>query len=495
MENELLESAQKFRTITEQSFMGIAVMQDHKITFVNKKLSDIFGYTIEEMLNWKPRRVYQIIHPEDVENVMPIVERKYRGDIKEIKELQFRIIKKNGEIIWIEIFSRTVLYKGKEADLVSFFDITEQKEAENKLKESEEKYRTLFNEANDAIFLMDKEKVIGANRATLKIFGFSEISKFLGLTPYELSPKIQPDGQNSKLKTLKIVKEVLEENSKRFYWKLRRKDGTLFDSEVSANKITIEGKNYIQAIVRDISQQKKIEQELIKLNKFKSKMLTRISHELKTPLLSIKGFTELLKLQFEHQLNGDMLEIIEEIKKGCNRLESLVKAILSSAELESSDITLNKELVDLNEIILKSIKDLDGFIKSRNQCINFTLEQKIKAFIDKEQIYNVLNNLITNAVKYTPSNGTIKINSHLNGTFVIVSVEDTGIGLTKHEKSKIFQRFGKIERFGQGYDVISEGSGLGLYYSKEIIELHGGRIWVESKGRNKGSKFSFSLPL
>ena len=79
--------------------------------------------------------------------------------------------------------------------------------------------------------------------------------------------------------------------------------------------------------------------------------------------------------------------------------------------------------------------------------------------------------------------------------FVIVSIRDNGIGLTKAEQSSLFTQFGKIERFGQGYDIISEGSGLGLYISKKIIELHGGKMWVESEGRNRGAKFFFSLPI
>ena len=104
-------------------------------------------------------------------------------------------------------------------------------------------------------------------------------------------------------------------------------------------------------------------------------------------------------------------------------------------------------------------------------------------------------NLIINAIKYTPTNGRITIKTEIQNNSYLVSIQDTGIGLTDLEKTKIFKRFGKIERYGQGLDVVSEGSGLGLYISKKIIELHGGDIWVESLGRDQGSIFYFSLPI
>ena len=113
---------------------------------------------------------------------------------------------------------------------------------------------------------------------------------------------------------------------------------------------------------------------------------------------------------------------------------------------------------------------------------------------DKEQIRHVINNLITNAIKYTPLNGKIGVNSKIAEDSIEIAIQDSGIGFTEEEKERIFTQFGKIERYGQGFDVISEGVGLGLHIAKKIIDLHGGEIWVESEGKNKGSSFSFSLP-
>ena len=114
---------------------------------------------------------------------------------------------------------------------------------------------------------------------------------------------------------------------------------------------------------------------------------------------------------------------------------------------------------------------------------------------EKEKIYDVVNNILSNAIKYTPPGGIIEVKSKIKDGFYIISVKDNGIGIEKDEKAILFQQFGKIERFGQGWDIEAGGSGLGLYISKKLIELHGGNIWLESEGKNKGSTFYFSLPI
>jgi signal transduction histidine kinase len=134
-------------------------------------------------------------------------------------------------------------------------------------------------------------------------------------------------------------------------------------------------------------------------------------------------------------------------------------------------------------------------VENRDHKLILEIQDELPVLIEKERIYEVIINLLSNAIKYTPPNGIIKIKSERKKGEYLVSVKDNGIGLTKEEISKIFKKFGKIERYGKGLDVVSEGSGLGLYISKRITELHGGKIGVKSKGRNKGSTFTFTIPI
>ena len=115
--------------------------------------------------------------------------------------------------------------------------------------------------------------------------------------------------------------------------------------------------------------------------------------------------------------------------------------------------------------------------------------------VDRLQIEQVITNILSNAIKFTPSEGSITITVKQHNKYTDILIKDTGVGFTENELEKIFKKFGKIERYGKQLDVDIEGSGLGLYISKEIVELHDGKIWVESEGKNKGSTFIIKLPM
>ena len=258
--------------------------------------------------------------------------------------------------------------------------------------------------------------------------------------------------------------------------------------------VSIEEKILIQVIFHDITERKNVERELMEISRLKSELLIRTSHELKTPLISIRGFTDLLLNLHKEKFDDDTISILGEIKDGTERLTSIINKLLETSYLESRQVQLNPTKEDLMFLIKFCVKDLRGLAKTRNHFIHLDIPDTLKVTIEKEKIYDVISHLIINAIKYTPPYGEIKIESKIINNFIIISVEDNGIGLTDDDQKKIFKRFGKIERYGQGWDVGIEGTGMGLYTAKKIIELHGGKIWAESNGKNKGSKFYFSLP-
>ena len=202
----------------------------------------------------------------------------------------------------------------------------------------------------------------------------------------------------------------------------------------------------------------------------------------------------MLKLHSD-KLDEDVISILEEIKNGSKRLEDYINSLVESSQLDQGLLNLRKEKEDLTFLINFCVKQLQGIADLREQKITVNIKHKLFTEFDKEKIYEVITNLLINAVKYTPVGGEIIIDSKQKDGYYIISIKDTGIGLTQKEIEQLFTQFGKIERYGQGLDVDIEGTGLGLYISKELITLHEGRIWVESEGRNKGSTFFFSLPI
>jgi signal transduction histidine kinase len=194
-------------------------------------------------------------------------------------------------------------------------------------------------------------------------------------------------------------------------------------------------------------------------------------------------------------LDEKILSFLRRIKEGSNRLEALINSFMGSSQLEKAEIRVNLRQEDVSDLIQDVLHELEGCIGMREHTINVSLDEKLITTIDKEKIFTVISNILINAIDYTPQGGKISIKSSIDKNFLTISVKDNGIGLTEEEKKCLFKPFGKIERFGKGWDITIGGMGMGLYISKEIIELHGGKIWVESEGRNKGSTFYFSIPI
>ncbi len=162
------------------------------------------------------------------------------------------------------------------------------------------------------------------------------------------------------------------------------------------------------------------------------------------------------------QLDLGITSKLREINDGCERLENIINNLLKSSRLETTELepTLQKE--DLSFLIKFCVHELESLAEMRRQSIILNITSDLYANIEKEEIHDVLSNLLTNAIKYTPPNGKIEINTELKEDRVVISIKDNGIGFTENQKKKIFFQFGKIERYGQGLDLGIDGTGLGL---------------------------------
>jgi len=358
---------------------------------------------------------------------------------------------------------------------------------ELKLRDSEEIYRKLFESSPVGIGISDFEgNVIGMNQAMEETTGYDlESFKQTNIS----STYVNSDDRIKLLKELKEIGRV-----QNYFIKLRKKNGAVYDALLNIETINMSNKNLFLTNVQDISERTEVEKKLKELSKLKSELLTRTSHELKTPVMHIKGYANILLNKYKKNLGIDELQIIGHIRKGILRLDTLIYDILHKAELDSDHGELNKVKSNLASLVDLSVRELRSFAVLRGHSIILDIGNNLIISFDKDQIRHVINNLITNAIKYTPRNGIIGVNSIITDDFITIAVQDNGIGLTEDQINRLFTQFGKIERYGQGYDIITEGSGLGLYIAKKIIDLHDGRIWVKSGGINKGSTFYFSLP-
>jgi signal transduction histidine kinase len=281
---------------------------------------------------------------------------------------------------------------------------------------------------------------------------------------------------------------------------IKKKNGNMIWMLFQSSMIKLNNEIIVESIAQDITDKKKAEnliieenKRLLELNKMKTELISRVSHELKTPITSIFGGTQILLEVYKNQTCSEALEFIELINRGGKRLKILIENLLDASRIESEKLQLNLQKENIAEIIKNCVSDNRYLANKRNMIVELNMPEVVSIEIDKMRIEQVITNLLSNAIKNTPKKGIIKITLEEKSEGVYFKIEDTGIGLTKEEMQNLFLKFGKIERYGQKMDIDIEGSGLGLYISKEIIDMHGGHIWVESAGRNKGSTFYFKL--
>ena len=439
----------------------------------------------------------------DRDNLMKAIKvtNEIRKTGKQSERSEYKLKTKEGKFIYVETYA-IPLKKNERIYAVLGIgnDVTERKLAEQKLRESEEKYRYLFEDSPFAIILINsKGEIIDSSPASEVLGGYNRSDlqgkKFKDLT------FIHPDFLPMLIDLFdRFIKgEVLH----RIDIKMYKKDGSLIWANLQASLVILGRETLVQVILHDITKRKEADllikeeiQKLKELDQLRKDLISRVSHELKTPLVSVFAGSELLLEIFKDKLGEDILELIQMIQKGGKRLNHLVDNLLDTTRIEYNKFKLEKESMNLTTVIKECSEEMRFLIKERNLNLLLELPPNIRIEIDRLRIEQVITNLLLNAVKNTPPNGKITINLSEKEEWVKISVIDTGIGLTEEEMSIIFTRFGKIERYEEGLEYIDiQGSGLGLFISKEIVDLHGGYIRAESEGRGKGSTFVVKLPI
>ncbi|MDG6026459.1 MAG: hypothetical protein E3K40_07045 [Candidatus Brocadia sp.] len=231
---------------------------------------------------------------------------------------------------------------------------------------------------------------------------------------------------------------------------------------------------------------------LEKANRLKSEFLATMSHELRTPLNAIIGFAEVLRDEVIGPLNGDQKGCLDDIHSSGQHLLSMINNILDFTKIEAGKFELKYEEFSLETVIAEVLHAISEFSDKKGISIHTHIHANIPHIVaDKIKFKQIMFNLLSNAVKFTAKNGTITINVKLVEQSVQIGVSDTGIGIKSEDIDKLFKPFFQLD---SSYSRRYEGTGLGLVLTKHLVELHGGKIWVESD-YGKGSTFTFTLPV
>lgn len=421
-------------------------------------------------------------------------------------------------------------------------EITERKRAEVVLRESENRYHTLFDSANDAIFIMKDDLFIDCNRMTLEMFGCTR-EQIINQPPYRFSPPVQPDGRGSREKALEKIEAAYNGNPQFFEWEHQKYDGTHFDAEVSLNSVELGSRKYLQAIVRDITGRKEAEEELERhrthledlvkertreleakteelkesekaliylledvneikddlekaneqlkeLDELKTMFIASMSHELRTPLNSIIGFTGIILQGLVGEINEEQRDQLNRVYGSAKHLLNLISDAIDISKIEAGKIKAYTEECQLDKIIKEAVSTMGNQIDNKGLGLETSISQGLKLTTDSRRLLQCILNYLSNSVKFTEK-GEIIITAHESDGMVEISVKDTGIGIKEEDVPKLFNSFVRLD---SPLKLKTPGNGLGLYLTKKLaVEVLGGSVSVESSF-GEGSTFVLRIP-
>lgn len=366
-------------------------------------------------------------------------------------------------------------------------EIEKRKKIEIRLRQSWNQLRVTLKNVADGITLIDSRgKIIYVNDAAAAIFEYKSTQAMI-VNPSKWSEKFEiRDEEGNHLHLSRIPERRAlngEIDPEEFIKATNKKNGEEKHLIIKARPILSESGNVraVVNIIHDITQR-------LELERNKEDFISVASHELKTPVTSIKGYLHLLKKDFEGK-DGKVFDFLSKMDIQVDKLRGLVQDLLDLSKIRAGKLTYKKERFEIGKLVKEVVDDLQR-INKHKIVLNNGVDRKISG--DKDRIGHVLTNLINNAIKYSPNSDKIIVSiCQADKKNIEIKVRDFGIGVRKDEIKKIFDRFYKVRDFK---DKTFPGLGIGLYLSREIILRHKGKIWVKSQ-RGKGSIFGFTLPI
>lgn len=381
------------------------------------------------------------------------------------------------------------------------------KQTEDALRESEERYRELLEVMPDAVYVHDQGKIAYTNKAGAKLMGYLEPEEILGKSSYEL---LDMDDYNKILVQQQedfIMRNGYLSPVERKY--LRKSDGKSLEVETTSAVISSDEKQTILNITRDISERKRIEflkqkvrqktlllNKTIEYNKLRTEFFANISHELRTPLNMILGSIQLVNITTNDKdtINLDIKveKYMSIIKQNCYRLVRLVDNLIDITKIDAGYLEISLKNGDIVKVVEDITLSVVEYVESKGLELIFDtdIEEKYMAF-DADKIERIMLNLISNAIKFTKLQGQIYVNIQDKQETIVISVRDTGIGIPLEKQKEIFERFIQVDK---SLSRKQEGSGIGLSLVKSLVEMHGGKIYI-NKEVTEGSEFVIELPV
>jgi PAS domain S-box-containing protein len=505
-EERLRASEEKFRRLTETAFDAIVLVNEPgNIIFWNRGAELMFGYSVEEVIHKSLTMImpekFREAHQRGMERYIRTGEKRVIGRVVELEGRR-----KNGEVFPIEI--SITAWDSAEGKMFSGIirDIHERKEAEEKilklnedlerkvaertaqlerkvqqLKESEEKFQKAFqvSAAGITITRLSDSHYLDVNDAFVEMTGFDR-DELIGHTSTELGMIVDFKQREE------VLRQIKESGAaKHFEMTVRNKQGRMLQVLSSVETIVLGGEKYAINIIYDITERKQAEEQLEAVNKELEAFSYSVSHDLRAPLRSIIGYSQMFEEDFADKVNDEGKRLLGVIRRNADKMNNLIDDLLEFSRL--GKMGLQKLEVDMKSLVENALAVVSNAV---NHHARVTINTLLPVCADQDLMFQVWINLLSNAVKYSSkkSDPQIEIGSHKERNEIIYYVRDNGAGFDMQYAEKLFGVFQRLHRASE-----FEGTGVGLSIVKRIISKHGGRVWAEGKV-GEGATFYFSLP-
>lgn len=506
-EAQLRVSDDRRKLASEQA--GVAFwrwsFEQNRINDWSENYGEMIGFESGIPKNYE--EMVSVLHPDDRETVHNVYQEADVGPSD--YTVEYRVILPDGNERWIREHAE-VEYDEEEraiAHIGVVQDITMFKKTQRDLKESRERLKQVVQVAPEAIITMDRSTRIRLfNQAAERIFGYTS-EEIIG-SPIEIliPPKYRGDHADHVEAFDTSAHTYLPMDNRTAVYGLR-KNGEEFPAAISVSKIDFDGQRTYTVMLRDVTKRKRLLDdlrdsheelkktfvELERANQAKSEFLATMSHELRTPLNAIIGFSEMISSQVFGKLGDERYEeYLADIQKSGYLLLHIVNDVLDLSKIEAGRFELDEGEVDLDETLRSCLEIISGRKESRSLTLRYeSASRPLNLRLDERAIKQVTLNLLSNAVKYNVEGGEVVLAVRLEkDNSIVYSVSDTGIGIAPTDIPKALEPFGQIR---QNAHVAHEGTGLGLSLSKQIVELHGGTLELESD-LGKGTIATVRLP-
>lgn len=494
-EDSLRRSEQKCRELVENANSIILSMDvQGRVTFFNEFAKKFFGYEEQELLG---RSVIGTIVPETESGGRDLVQmiRELAAHPEKYERNENENVRRNGERVWIAWTNKPVYDQSGRLTgaLCIGNDITELKHAEMQLQI----FRKIADNAGQGLAMADLDgRIIYTNTALLNMLGDTEWTpdqhkNFMDCFRLDQRQRLQAE----------ILPVLFNHGDWTGEMSVLSGDGRQIPTLVNLFLIRDDAGHpkYIAELITDMTHQKKAELEILKAkelaesaDRIKSAFLASMSHELRTPLNSIIGFTGVLLQGLAGPLNEEQKKQMGMIQKSARHLLQLINDVLDISKIEAGQLQLSLEEYDLSESFKSVLQIIRPMAEKKGLKLVVDIDSEIHDIVsDRRRVEQVLINLVNNAIKFTDQ-GEVLIKSAVDKMRIVTSIADTGIGISSENIGTLFEMFRQIDT---GVARNYEGTGLGLSICRRLIEMLGGEIWATSQGEQKGSTFTFTLPL